>query len=260
MTRNWTFRLVDLETTGFQEGAEVIEMATQECVFREGRLERRGRPDSWLFNAERGIPPEARSVHHISPAEIQGKPLFVEAGEAAWAMRPYLPGLFELDPIDALIAHNAEHEQKHLKEIAGDAPWICTLKCAMHAWPEAPNHKNWTLAYWLESKIVGSRTQKAEPHRAAGDLWATARVLECLLAEHPVETLLEWSAAPKPCLTVPVGEQRGKPWSAIDLGLLEWFLKPGKNFDQSTIAAARAELDRRVAESQTQGQLFGGKQ
>lgn len=251
--RDWTFRLVDLETTGFQDDAEVIEMATQEVLYSEERqaVTSLGRGGSWLFGAERGIPPEAMAVHHIWPEDIAGKPTFAEAGTAAWAARPPIGrgSLFPSAEIDANVAHNAEHERKHLHWLTGLTPWICTYKCGLQAYPEAPSHKNFVLAYWLmrEKGLVNPRG-KIFAHRAAGDLWATRLILTQLLLDHGVNQLLTWTFEAEACLKVPVGEHRGKRWHEIDLGLLEWFLKPGKDFKPSVLKAAKAELDRRVQE------------
>lgn len=242
------FRVVDLETTGFQEDAEVIEMALQDMALdpSTGRWWWRETGSAFLFGADRGVPPEAQAIHHIWPEDIIGLPTFPQAGAALWD-KSYIgpPGT----KIDVVVAHNAEHEEKHMGWLRGSVPWLCTYKGALHAWPDAPNHKNWTLAYWLLRQYPGEWGRPATgPHRAAGDIWATRIVLTHLVRQHGVDQLLRWTVEDEPCLKVPVGEQRGKRWREIDLGLLEWFLKPGKDFKPNVLKAAKAELDRRVAE------------
>ena len=260
--------IVDVETTGDHPEAEVIEFAVLEVRQGEGGkfTPRTILAYSELFRPELAIRPGARAVHHIRREQLAGKPTFLEGGKAAMMKARTGPWEGGERPFDFMVAHNAEFEERFCAFLEPGAPWLCTYKCALRAWPDAPEHKNFALLYWLEDSgrvpwlTLFDRGILERAHRAPGDTMATACLLLALLEEHSLEELLAWSAQPRLVTKVPFGEHRGKAWSEVDDGLLDWVLR--KDFDEGVKIAARTELERRMAARNARdaspGPLFGG--
>ena len=97
---------------------------------------------------------------------------------------------------------------------------------------------------------VGGRGFRLDPavanpaHRAGPDAWVTAHILMDLLAEHPVEQLIAWTAEPRRLDRIPFGKHRGRPWSEAPDDYLRWMAGQG-DMDAEVVAAARQELTRR---------------
>ena len=249
-------RVVDLETTGLTDEAEILELGMMDLQEdRDGKWSM-GPENAWLFRPLGAIPPQARAVHHIGPRQVAGKPTWAEAGRAVWSLSPIES--FDMlaveprpKPLTALLAHQADYEKPKLEHLEPGVPWLCTYKCALRQWPDAPSHGNFSLLYWLEDQGLIPEAGPAmdarlwESHRAAPDCVATALLFRCLARLQPWEVLLQWSQEERWIARVPFGEHKGKRWEEIDLGLLEWTLR--KDFDTATKDAARREIDRRMA-------------
>lgn len=108
----------------------------------------------------------AMGVHHITEEMIQ----------SAQHPQDYLDQLE--DGANYMVAHNLDFEAKFMDFTL---PTICTLKCARQIWPEAPDHKNQTLKYWLglHTEIDAARAFPA--HAAGPDTYVTAHILKRLL-------------------------------------------------------------------------------
>lgn len=232
--------VVDLETTGFAPPeAAVCEFGFSDvlsCAF-----DLSGAPYDWyvsaptnfLCNPGHPIPPETSAIHHIIDEDVAGAPSFHDI--AAQVIRS--------DAVDIYAAHNAKFERQFITdEMTGGKPWICTYKCALRVWPDAPNHQNQTLRYWLNPFGI-SRQIASETHRAGPDAYVTAFTLAELLKLHPVDDLIQWSSAPAILPRVTVGMHRGKKWSEVDSGFIHWVL--GKDFDEDVMHTARTEIERR---------------
>lgn len=229
-------RVIDFETSDAEPPeAKVIEMGW--CDIRrsdDGRWSV-GSPASCLCGAE-AIAPGARSVHHISPGEIADAPPFSHA--LVW-------GGLATDGGDVVAAHNAEFEGKFWGE--PQRPVLCTYKAALRVWPEAPSHSNGALRYWLEDQglieLDHALTQPA--HRAAPDAYVTAHILVALLNHATAQEMVTWTKEPRLLPTCPIGEWRGKPWSEVDGGFLQWMVN--KPVEADLVWNARRELERRAA-------------
>lgn len=66
MTR---LRVIDLETTGTEPPAEIIEFGRVDVVITDHGASVEP-PQSWLYRPLRGIPPETMAVHHITEADF----------------------------------------------------------------------------------------------------------------------------------------------------------------------------------------------
>jgi exodeoxyribonuclease X len=171
-----------------------------------------------------------RAVHHIDPAELEGLDLF---DAAEWTVG--------LNDTTHLVAHNAEFEKQWLSPWG--LPWICTYKCALHAFPDAPSHSNQALKYHLG---MPDRPELHPPHRALPDAKVTAYLLTRLLDRYPIEQLLEWTNQPKLVLKLPFGKHKGMLIADAPGDYLDWVAGPRCEAAEEDLKfACRMELERR---------------
>ena len=229
------FRVVDIETTGVEPPAEIIEFGRVDLVQTDqgARIER---PMARLYRPLRGIPPETMAVHHIRPEDIPEEAPVCTLDKLRQAV-------FGGTAPEILVAHNSAFEQKFIGVEATDAiPWICTYKSALRVWPEAPGHSNQTLRYWLGLKL--DEHYAMPPHRAGPDAWVTAHILAELLKIASANDMIAWTKEPRLMRAVPFGKHRGLAWSAAPLDYLQWMIKQ-TDMDEDAQWNARNELERR---------------
>lgn len=222
-------RIWDCETTGRpeDEGAEVIELGRLDLDLATKEI---GNEWTALAKPLNPIGPETMAVHHIRNEDVADKPELWRL----WA--PFFEGLGEND---ILAAHRADFEQ-HFHSGNG-RPWICTYKCSLIVWPDAPGHSNQVLRYWLDLPIAPELADP--PHRALPDARVTALILKRLLDERTVDELVSYSKWPALLVKCNMGQHRGKLWRDVDSGFLEWVL--GKDFDADTKFTCRYWLKKR---------------
>jgi exodeoxyribonuclease X len=223
-------RVLDFEATGLEADALIVEVGYTDLNARTREL---GDTVATLCRVP-AMPPATRAVHHIRAEETQGFPPYdrwclfeeaVRAGVWGWA------------------AHSAQFEERF---ILGHLPMFCTNKAALRLWPEAPGQSVFALLYWLEDagRVRFNQDRAHPPHRAGPDSYATAVLLQAMLNEGVTgNQLRQWSMEPRIFPTVPIGDWRGKPWSAPDRGFLEWILR--KIDDPEIRFNAALELERR---------------
>ncbi len=233
------FRVIDLETTGVEPPAEIIEFGRADVVPSGGDYEVE-RPMARLYRPLNGIPPETMAVHHITEDDFTSdSPVCTpeRLHQAVWG-----------GPApDVLVAHNSAFEQQFVTEAATEQlPWICTYKSALRVWPEAPRHTNQVLRYWLGLKLDNALAMP--PHRAGPDAWVTAYVLVELLKRASVEDMILWTKEPKLMPTVPFGKHRGSAWSEAPLDYLQWMSRQ-TDMDADAVWNAQRELKRRATPS-----------
>lgn len=227
------FLVVDIETLEEAPPAGLIEFGWTSLRYdglgyRYGELE-----GSELFGIPPGqvMTPFNRSIHHIDPALLEGLPVF---DMAEWTP----PGA--LDEVAYAVAHNAEFEQAWLDF---GLPWICTYKCALHAWPELEKHGNQALKYALG---MPDRADLHPPHRALPDARVTAFILAMLLEEHCLDQLAEWSVQPKRVDKLPFGKHKGMLITEAPADYLSWIDSAKCEAAEEALRyACRAELFRR---------------
>ena len=247
-SRTIRIRVVDLETTGLtatehapcEVGCVDLETANlgDERVWSCARNEK----VSGLCNPQRLMPPEASAIHHIVDDDVMDTKDWKTALRELAAHRP---------EADIYAAHNAKFEQLWItQDYTQDKPWICTYKCALRLWPDAPGHSNQTLRYWRNliqiEAVPHIRAFANQTHRALPDAYVTSWLLREMLKETSLEQLIAWSNEPALLPRIHFGQHRGKKWSEIESGFLNWVL--ARDFDEDVMHTARTELERRRAQ------------
>lgn len=208
-----TFRVLDFETTGFPPNAGVVEIGHTDIKADASGTSLSG-PTSILCDPCMPIEIGAMAVHHITDEQVKGKP----------HPQTILDSFHE--GADFIVAHNAAFEQKFY---VPPIPVICTLKVAYRIFPDAQQHTNQYLRYYLGLKDLPE--EKCLPaHRAGPDTYVTARIFLKILekvaqTKIPLSELVKWSAEPPHMPRCPIGQHRGKRWDEVDNGFLNWMLR-----------------------------------
>ena len=236
-------RVCDLETTGHAPPEHgVCEIGWADVVTTG--VDGAGDPAHWrvrdgvtslLVNPGRPITPQTSAVHHIIDEDVADAAPWPEAA----ARMLDAPG----ERIAALVAHSAKFERQWLTdELTGGLPFVCTYKCALRLWPDAPSHSNQSLRYWRKPAGL-DRAIAHVAHRAGPDAYVTAFHLRDMLALASLEQLVAWSAEPALQVRCRFGKHRGTPWSQLDDGFLRWVAD--RDFDADTQFTVAHELRRR---------------
>lgn len=227
MTDN--IQVIDIETTGLDPVEhDVVELGWCSVDYGDDARWRVGSGGAEFVFPGREIPPEASAVHHIIDADVLRAERLVMVAK-------------RLDG-DILAAHDAKFEQGFLNEFTF-ARWICTYKCALRVWPDAPSHSNQTLRYWLNPEGLG-RAIPQPAHRAYPDAYVTAFLLRDILNEHlTVEEAIQVSNEPALLKKVHFGKHQGQQWSEVPLGYLHWAFD--QDFDEDVAYTVRHEIQRR---------------
>lgn len=243
-------RIVDVETSGMDPATDdVVELG--QCVVSESALDSTDSTawtvasyhESCLFTPRAPLSPEVRAIHGLEMRDLPAALPFREFGHNAWEWRGR-PGSEA-----AIACHKADFDSQFIGHLAAGAPFLCTYKCALRLWPDAPSHGNNALRYWLQDQHKWPidtfiRGYAEPPHRAGPDAYVTAHLVVALLREVPLETLLVWSAEPRQLVKMPMGKHRGERFDALPTDYLTWILRSDMDVDIKT--AARAEMDRRA--------------
>ena len=228
-------RVIDLETTGTEPTAEIIEFGRVDVVVDE-RGPLIDAPQSWLFRPLRGIPAETKAVHHITEADF--------GPDTPVCTPDHLHAAVWSGPTPtALIAHNCAFERQFISEVTtGQIPWICTYKVSLHVWPDAPRHSNQVLRYWRNLKLDNALAMP--PHRAGPDAWVTAHLFAELSQFATLDQMLMWTKEPRPMPTLTFGKHSGEAWAEIPTDYLHWMVRQ-PDMDADAVWHARQELNRR---------------
>ncbi len=240
-------RVVDSETSGLKvPQAEICELGWTDVLFDpEKKICHFSQPSALLYRPERGIPPEASAIHHLTDEDLIG---FAGCSEAD--LRALVNASSTWDGYERpafIVSHNwAMEGQFFTPHVLGDARPICTMKSARRVWPEAPGYSNQTLRYWR--KLPVDKALADPPHRAGPDTHVTAHLLAALLAEARVSHMVHWTTEPAYFAVCPIGKNKGQPWPDQPASFLEWMTSGKvKDMDPDLVAAARAEMHRRFA-------------
>lgn len=239
-------RVIDLETTGFKPPeAAPCEIGFCDVLSRKDDLAQK--PTSWnvvggfgtLCHPGMPIPAETSAIHHLIDKDVADKLPWTTVFEELFAN-----SFDNCGHLIAYAAHHAKFEKQWVTEqFTGQIPWICTYKCALRLWPDAPSHSNQALRYWINPPGL-NRDIANVAHRAYPDAYVTAFLLCDMLEFATIEQLIAWSAEPALLPRVTFGAQRGKAWKDVEDGFLKWVL--ARDFDENVIHTAQTELKRRA--------------
>lgn len=230
-------RVIDIETTGMEPpAAAVCEIGYCDLFQIEaGAPWKVCRPTSILIDPGHPIPPEVSAIHHLVDEDVAGK----------CSLEFVTPDVLSHPDIDVLCAHNAKFERLFITdEMTGGKPWICTYKCALRIWKDAPSHSNQALRYWRKPEGL-DRAIASVAHRAGPDAYVTAFLLRDMLNGGAlVDHLIKRSSQPALQVRCHLGKERGKLWSDVEPGFLKWVLD--KDFDEDVKFTARYWLEERA--------------
>lgn len=219
--------VVDTETTGLEPADQVIEFA---AFTHTGTIEA-------LYGTTRKIPAEVSAVHHLRNEDVAGKPLFTEVA-------PLLRDELHRSGVGLLVAHNAEFDRKMMGEEFADFEWICTMKVAMHLYPDSESFKNEALCYQLGLGLLGREARNTgQAHSAGFDAGQTAALYEHFLTLASVDQMIQWTKDVKNIVRLQFGKHKGKTWDQVDAGYLIWI--KGNMDDPDMKELAQREMDRR---------------
>jgi exodeoxyribonuclease X len=207
--------ILDTETTGLDPAEDrLVELAGLKFQTDEYY--------SMICNPGRGIPPEAMAIHHITEGMVADAP---SPMTVTHAMLGKLLDHPEKSSVPFFVAHNAKFDRGFMAPLLGAVRpvWICTYRCAVMTWPDAPRHTNQVLRYWLGLKCpMLDLIPNLSPHRALYDIIVTREIFRTLLTFNPVERLIDWSNSPIILPKVTFGKHKGKTWDEVDYGYLRW--------------------------------------
>jgi len=224
------FRVIDLEATDFAPEGKLVEIGSCDLIQRHDSI--LGvqlvpmPPVSTLINPGVPIPPQTSAVHHIIDEDVVFSPRLSDAIDLFVGNADVL----------AFVAHNASMERHYLDSHVGETPWICTWKCALRAWPDAPSHSNQALRYWLKPDGL-DRGLATPAHRAGPDAYVTAFILRELLKVATADQLVEWTNDPALLVRMPFGDRKGRPWTEAEDSFLTWILE--RDFDGDVMFTAQ---------------------
>lgn len=235
------FTVIDLETTGLEPPAEVIEIGWTKLFFdTETKAVEISAPQSRLFSPSKPLTPENIAVHHLTDEMLKGYERCTDEDLASVARE---------DSPQFLVAANCAFEKQwfppHLTQKNDRVPhWLCTIKAAARLHPEAESHSNQAMRYRLGLDLPEALAMP--PHRAGPDSYVTAHILgEFLKRGVRVSDMVRWQMEPRWMTKCPIGKKwRGKPWAEVDESFLSWMLNQS-DMDQDAQHWARIELARR---------------
>ena len=227
-------RCIDLETCGTDPSKHnIIEVGWCDVVGRRDYYDILA-PVSYLVNTTNAVPPESSAVHHITNDDVAMAPAWDWVKEKIGAGSPAV-----------FAAHFANFEKGWLtKDIIGTDAWICTYKCALRLWPDAPSHSNQALRYWLKHEGLCCATAE-KVHRSGPDAYVTSFHLRRMLTMVSAPQLIAWSASPALLITCNLPKHRGTPWKDVPSDYLNWIVSKS-DLDEDTKFTAQHWLNERA--------------
>lgn len=223
----------DVETTGISDQDKLVELATIRF-----NTDKTNNDYQWSarFNPGRPIPPEASAIHHIVDSDVVNCDKFSE-----------------LDWHDAsagaeiLAAHNADFDCKFLPLDKDPRFWICTYKCALRIWPDAPGHSNQCLRYFLNLDL--KIPHGLAPHSALYDAMTTTGLVRRLLEEITIDKAIDISSKPALQRICRFGKFKDQKWEEVDEEYLRWVIKdraPEVQFAPEVLYTAKYWLHKKL--------------
>lgn len=244
--------VVDTETTGMSDDDALVEFG---CVpiFTENLSSESGF-NPWVdptfgrskfINPQMDIPVDAMAIHHITNEMASGGLLPQDAIKKCLMET----GVFYPDYI---VAHNMDFDWKFLKEFFDpEIRKICTYKVALAAYPDAPNHKNVSIFYYLNLHIKPSGLsqeffERNSLHRALPDAIITAFIFREMMGIFSLDEMVQITKLPGLMAKCMFGKKHyGELWADIPKGYLDYIVD--KVTDKpDVIYSAQREIIRRA--------------
>jgi exodeoxyribonuclease X len=223
--------VLDTETTGIDtKTAKPCEISVRNVYTGEHFLT--------LINPGIPIPAETSAIHHICDDDVTGAHDWPTIKAQLKLIVKATPG----KPLPVMVAHNAKYDRGIVGELP-DVQWVCTYKCALQAWPDAPSHKNEVLRYHLKLGTLG-RSQKQQSHNAGHDTMVTLLILQELLKHYDWDTLIRWTEELPNIVRIPFGKHKGMLWEEIPGGYLKW-MSAQSDMDPDMLALCTREIKKR---------------
>lgn len=238
------YRCIDLETTGLpsEEKSSGIMEAGWCDMDADGFITP---PKSVLVDCGIPVEIEARAIHHISDEMVAGE---INPTQASTMLAA---GEHEF-----VAAHNVDHEKYYVgtgfkpgtEEMR---PWLCTYKCSLRLWPDAPGHKLMEMRYFLKLDDAKDFDPKLAhpPHRAPADAYVCAHLLARILVEAAAQNvdiarLVKWSSGPALLYVCFLKKHKGTPWKDVPKDYLDWIVNKSDITDRDIRATAKYYLTR----------------
>lgn len=221
----------DTETTGFDPAnCSLLEVAA--C----------GPDFGWwhYVDYEGDIPADARSAHHISPDDVR------PGSYNCMPRAKVIENLLVVAGSRIPVFHNAEFDLGFLPELK-DREVICTYRCALHMYPDAPNLKNQTLRYWLGVEPRPELIAGLAPHRGLYDSAVTLAILGKMLESRSIDQLIDMTKHPVLLTTVRFGKYKGLSWKEVPRDYRAWMRRNGNWETDRDVMFTLDVLDGRVA-------------
>jgi len=183
------------------------------------------------------IPVETSAIHHIIDRDVQDAPSWTD-------VRLNLGNTVTSQPLTVLVAHNAEYEKTILGPDFVPVLWVCTYKCALRVWPDAPAHRNEVLRYHLKLGDDRGRGNKQSAHNAMHDAKVTWLLFQELLKHTTLQQLIEWTELPAKLPRIPMGKHYNQTWDTIPGPYLQWIVNQTE-MREDVKWCAKEELARR---------------
>lgn len=241
-------RVIDVETSGLDPALDrIVEVGTVDIHVSLGPPDStpdpakaapltvtRGRMWSSLVNPGMPIPPEASAIHDITDEMVANAPTLADV----------MPIITESAP-KLVCAHHNRFDMKFIHQNGWQ--WLDTYRIALWLWPEAPNHKNSTLRYWLklnlDPAVISAPGNRS--HSALWDAYVTGAILRrAIMSGATIEDMLRVSS--QPALLPRLGFGKHAMDSIVDVptGYLSWILDQ-QGMEEDIIHTARTEMARR---------------
>lgn len=213
--------VVDLETTGDDPEKDVA--CEVGAVFLEHGIATR-KYTALIHPGEKSFSPVASASHHLTEETFKTESS-IKIKKKFW--KALLSGN------DYLVAHNAAFDSSFLpyKKI----PWICTYRCAMFLYPDAPKYSLQTLRYFLGLKPAVPAG--LHPHRALYDAICAADLFLHMTNTKTADELYAISSQPLLLAKIKFGKHRGTPFSEAPKDYLQWILR--QDFDEDVKFTAK---------------------
>lgn len=197
--------------------------------------------DEWQYETFifcENIPVETSAIHHIIDRDVADAPNWdtVKANLAQSVGRTA--------PLAVLVAHNAEYEKTILGPDFVPVLWVCTYKCSLRVWPDAPAHRNEVLRYHLKLGDNRGRQNSQSAHNAMHDCKVTFLLFKELLKHTTLQQLIEWTEQPAKLPFIPMGKHYKQTWDTIPGPYLQWVVKQTE-MREDVLWCAKEELARR---------------